>query len=125
MSINFLLYSSSSTPSSPSCLLSDGSFLRTLASSLIDFNELSSVAALNMLLEVSVVFFTRAETSIQQEELLPKLSHLGAEARFTTTNHPSIEENLPLQLSAAPLYCHCLAKWAKARRCERRERRMS
>lgn len=30
----------------------DGSFLRTLASSLIDFNELSSVAALNMLLEV-------------------------------------------------------------------------
>ncbi|XP_047467537.1 protein unc-79 homolog isoform X5 [Mugil cephalus] len=29
----------------------DGSFLRTLASSLIDFNELSSVAALNMLLE--------------------------------------------------------------------------
>uniref|UniRef100_A0A4W6F9R4 Unc-79 homolog, NALCN channel complex subunit n=1 Tax=Lates calcarifer TaxID=8187 RepID=A0A4W6F9R4_LATCA len=31
--------------------IKDGSFLRTLASSLIDFNELSSVAALNMLLE--------------------------------------------------------------------------
>ena len=34
----------------------DGSFLRTLASSLIDFNELSSIAALNMLLEVQSVF---------------------------------------------------------------------
>lgn len=34
----------------------DGSFLRTLASSLIDFNELSSVAALNMLLEVGFFF---------------------------------------------------------------------
>lgn len=34
----------------------DGSFLRTLASSLIDFNELSSIAALNMLLEVQFVF---------------------------------------------------------------------
>lgn len=34
------------------CPFADGSFLRTLASSLIDFNELSSVAALNMLLEV-------------------------------------------------------------------------
>ncbi|XP_014860257.1 PREDICTED: protein unc-79 homolog isoform X5 [Poecilia mexicana] len=31
--------------------IKDGSFLRTLALSLIDFNELSSVAALNMLLE--------------------------------------------------------------------------
>ncbi|AWP16521.1 putative protein unc-79 -like [Scophthalmus maximus] len=31
--------------------IKDGSFLRTLASSLIDFNDLSSVAALNMLLE--------------------------------------------------------------------------
>ncbi|KAM6912742.1 protein unc-79 homolog isoform 3-T3 [Xenentodon cancila] len=31
--------------------IKDGSFLRTLASSLIDFNELSSIAALNMLLE--------------------------------------------------------------------------
>ncbi|KAG9336570.1 hypothetical protein JZ751_002917 [Albula glossodonta] len=31
--------------------IKDGSFLRTLASSLIDFNELSSVAALNQLLE--------------------------------------------------------------------------
>ncbi|XP_017270813.1 protein unc-79 homolog isoform X4 [Kryptolebias marmoratus] len=31
--------------------IKDGSFLRTLATSLIDFNELSSVAALNMLLE--------------------------------------------------------------------------
>ncbi|KAK0143337.1 Protein unc-79 [Merluccius polli] len=31
--------------------IKDGCFLRTLASSLIDFNELSSVAALNMLLE--------------------------------------------------------------------------
>lgn len=31
---------------------SDGSFLRTLATSLIDFNELSSVAALSQLLEV-------------------------------------------------------------------------
>ncbi|XP_015252601.1 PREDICTED: protein unc-79 homolog isoform X10 [Cyprinodon variegatus] len=31
--------------------IKDGGFLRTLASSLIDFNELSSVAALNMLLE--------------------------------------------------------------------------
>uniref|UniRef100_A0A668ABL4 Unc-79 homolog, NALCN channel complex subunit n=1 Tax=Myripristis murdjan TaxID=586833 RepID=A0A668ABL4_9TELE len=31
--------------------IKDGSFLRTLASALIDFNELSSVAALNMLLE--------------------------------------------------------------------------
>ncbi|MBN3305048.1 UNC79 protein, partial [Amia calva] len=31
--------------------IKDGSFLRTLASSLMDFNELSSVAALNMLLE--------------------------------------------------------------------------
>lgn len=30
----------------------DGSFLRTLATSLIDFNELSSVAALSQLLEV-------------------------------------------------------------------------
>ncbi|KAM7375844.1 hypothetical protein PAMP_005611 [Pampus punctatissimus] len=32
-------------------LFQNGTFLRTLASSLIDFNELSSVAALNMLLE--------------------------------------------------------------------------
>ncbi|RVE57243.1 hypothetical protein OJAV_G00214050 [Oryzias javanicus] len=31
--------------------IKDGTFLRTLASSLIDFNELSSIAALNMLLE--------------------------------------------------------------------------
>ncbi|XP_056445707.1 protein unc-79 homolog [Gadus chalcogrammus] len=31
--------------------IKDGSFLRTLASSLVDFNDLSSVAALNMLLE--------------------------------------------------------------------------
>lgn len=37
-------------------LFADGSFLRTLASSLIDFNELSSVAALNMLLEVGIPF---------------------------------------------------------------------
>lgn len=51
-----LLFHSSSSSSSPS-LLSDGSFLRTLASSLIDFNELSSVAALNMLLEVGYFFF--------------------------------------------------------------------
>lgn len=40
---------------------SDGSFLRTLATSLIDFNELSSVAALSQLLEVGpkkkVLFF--------------------------------------------------------------------
>lgn len=48
------LFSSSSS----SCPVSDGSFLRTLASSLIDFNELSSVAALNMLLEVGFFFFT-------------------------------------------------------------------
>lgn len=36
----------------PCFSLSDGSFLRTIATSLIDFNELSSVAALNQLLEV-------------------------------------------------------------------------
>lgn len=35
----------------------DGTFLRTLASSLIDFNELSSIAALNMLLEVQLFYF--------------------------------------------------------------------
>lgn len=34
--------------------LADGTFLRTLASSLMDFNELSSIAALSQLLEVGL-----------------------------------------------------------------------
>lgn len=57
--------------------LADGSFLRTLASSLIDFNELSSVAALNMLLEVGFLLLSNCvELFNQQEELLSKQTHL-------------------------------------------------
>lgn len=53
--------------------LPDGSFLRTLASSLIDFNELSSVAALNMLLEVGFLLSSNCVESFnQQVELLSK-----------------------------------------------------
>lgn len=35
----------------------DGTFLRTLATSLMDFNELSSIAALSQLLEVGLTWW--------------------------------------------------------------------
>lgn len=106
---NFLTSTDLFSSSSSSCPVSDGSFLRTLASSLIDFNELSSVAALNMLLEVGffvVVFFLpRAETSIQQEELLPKLSDLELHLRQKPDyNNKSYEHSGKTCLySSAPL----------------------
>ncbi|XP_016352346.1 protein unc-79 homolog [Sinocyclocheilus anshuiensis] len=56
----------SSTPQNINTWDTDGSFLRTLATSLIDFNELSSVAALSQLLEVRLFISRTTDTPVSE-----------------------------------------------------------
>lgn len=55
------------TPLTLTVRFPDGTFLRTLATSLMDFNELSSIAALSQLLEVGLLD-TQAPVEIPAEE---------------------------------------------------------
>lgn len=89
----------------------DGTFLRTLASSLIDFNELSSIAALNMLLEVQLFFFFYIYISPMCFNVQPAggalakflVAYLNVQhSPFKTTNRLSFSRNL---LYSAPLCC--------------------
>ncbi|CAG10570.1 unnamed protein product [Tetraodon nigroviridis] len=76
--------------------IKDGSFLRTLASSLIDFNELSSVAALNMLLEVGPFSAPCGETFRQQGLNNKKSLPAGGPMLHCLENIASFMEALPM-----------------------------